>query len=87
MASDLAAMNDGQFELPRMDTYLPQRDLAYYVEIVAAITKCVVPGFRSTVAVRMAKTDCAIGAVVIEELSHGTPLRGSKDDQQFIRNS
>ena len=55
--------------------------VAYYVEIIAAITKCVVPGFRFAAAVGMTKTDCAIGAVVIEEPSHGTPLRGSKDDQ------
>jgi len=73
VALNLAATNDRQFGLPRMDSYLPQRDLTRHVQIVAAIAKCLVPGFRSTIAVRMAETHCTIRAVVIEEFSHGTP--------------
>jgi hypothetical protein len=73
MALNLAATKDRQFGLPGMDTNLPQGGFSRDIQIIAAIAKCVVPGFRSTVTVRMAKTHCTIRAVVIEEFSHGTP--------------
>ena len=48
MASNLAAMNDRQFGLPGIDTPLPQRDVAYYVEIMcSARVRSIRPGWTT----------------------------------------